>query len=172
MTATWSNNGRSKRWRGVVSLGAIVFAAGCAGELSSSPGGGASVPKARAAGHEEARFWVDYGADPFLVNVRFIKIMGESVVAIRKARPDAELAGRRQLDVRPHVEIGEAVNFADPVYEDVATDIAQTIEKVGRVCDDGQKLSMSMNGDGAPRTSYRRDRQAWVVFARCAAAKP
>ena len=119
--------------------------------------------------HPEARLWVDYGTDAYLANIRYIDFMGQSVVAVRQAGAGADLDDRRRVAITPSAEHEPAQNFADPVYETIAVDIAKAMRSIGGICEESGTLSMARNGEGAPKTSYRRDRRAWVVFARCGA---
>lgn len=161
--------------RGAIVLGAAALAA-CASEEPVGAARDAPTSDRRAAAsvdragrHEDARFWVDYGDESFLVDVRFVAFMGQSVVAVRRAKTPEPPEDRRRVDVNAAADIsGSSANPADPVYEQVAIDIAETLSAIGRICRDGERFATSRNALGEAKTMYRLDRQVWVVFAKCA----
>ncbi|MEO0823611.1 MAG: hypothetical protein AAF074_24735 [Pseudomonadota bacterium] len=124
-------------------------------------------PKPRAVQHPEAQFLVSYGTAFFRVNVRYVPLIDESVIAVREGVGEAVEQGWRTLQVAPSPEFRPGVNFADSSYEDVVVEIAGEVQAAGGICAEGQSISMATNRDGEIRTLYRSNRQVWVVFALC-----
>ncbi|MEO1533388.1 MAG: hypothetical protein AAFU72_14560, partial [Pseudomonadota bacterium] len=60
-----------------------------------------------------------------------------------------------------------STNFADETYETYVIEMAKAVQAVGGICQEGQDVLMATNREGDVRTTYRRNRQVWVVFALC-----
>ncbi|MGF1446601.1 MAG: hypothetical protein ACFBRM_10425 [Pikeienuella sp.] len=153
-----SEHGRSAGW-----LLLTVALAGCS--FFPVPPSGAGKPEAMR--HPDKKFFVQYGATSYLVDVRYIDILGESVIAVRRsAGPSTE--PRETLEVLPtRTPPAAETGFADEAYRSVAVDIADTISGRPPICIDGQTMRLARGEDQPARTLYRAQRAAWVVFAFC-----
>ncbi len=146
--------------RAAVPIAALL--AGCAA-FSPPPSGG----KPQAARHPDRAFAIDYAGTAYVVDIRFIDVLGESVIAVRRGSGEGE---RTRLEVRPSRTPPEAGRFSDEAYRRVAVDIADAIAGRPPICADGQTMRLARGEDKAARTLYRSQREAWVVFAFCPAA--
>lgn len=123
-----------------------------------------------AGAHPEARFIAEYGAARYLVNLRYVPFLRQSVVAVRPFKAAARLEGRRPIAVAPTSTAPAKGHFRDRAYKTVAIDIAEALTETPAACAEGRALSVAHDKHGAPKASYRRDHRVWIVFARCAAA--
>lgn len=131
----------------------------------------AKKTKAQKAGaHPEARFIAEYGDARYLVNLRYVSFLRQSVVAVRPFKPDARLEGRKPIAVAASPDAPTGGHFRDRAYRTVAVDIAEALTETPAACADGRALNVAHDKHGAPKASYRRDHRVWIVFARCAAA--
>ena len=147
-------------WRRALVLAAASLAVSC----SAPDRGGSARPEAQH--HPEARFLVDYGGRSYRVDVRFVDIISESVIAVREGAGDG--AERHRMAVEPSVTPpGGDVPFADDAYRAVAVDIADAIQGRPPICADGQRMRLALNDEAEARTLYRDNRRAWVVFGFC-----
>lgn len=144
-------------------LVAALFLLGCSGE----PDGPPPAPKADAAEHPDARFLVDYGGNPFRVIVRYVPLIEESVIAVQKGHGDGTSPEWRSLVVPANPSFDPGLNFADGAYETYAIEIARAVQAEGGICEQGQDIDMATDADGDVRTTFRRNRKVWVVFALC-----
>ncbi len=146
-----------------LSLALVAALAGCA--VFSPPGSGGRPEAMR---HPDKRFAVRYGADDFVVDVRFIDVINESVIAVRQGR-GSEGDRREPLEVPPNRTVPAEVGFADEAYRAVAVDIADAITGKPPICPQGQTMRLARRDDETARTLFRPLRAAWVVFAFCPA---
>jgi hypothetical protein len=128
------------------------------------PAGGGSAEAVR---HEDARFLVTYGGAAFRVNVRYVPLIDESVIAIRQGVGEAREQGWTEIALDPVARFSRVANYADESYEPVVLDIAQGVRERGGICEGGGDIEMAMDGQGQARTLYRSNRRAWIVFALC-----
>lgn len=117
--------------------------------------------------HPEAKFLVDYGGASFRVNVRYVPLIDESVIAVREGRGEAAAEGWAKLRLEAAEDFSRVSNFADDRYRDFIIDMAGAVQEEGGICTDGSTIRMSTDRDGEVRTIYRSNRQVWVVFALC-----
>ena len=117
--------------------------------------------------HADARFLAAYGGTFFRVNVRYVPMLDESVIAVREGMGEAQDEGWQIVTVRPSIDLEPGTNFADPVFETVAVAIAREVQGIDGICKGGQAMRVSTDGEGDVRTLYRSNRQVWVVFALC-----
>lgn len=149
-------------------------ALGAAGALALAGCGGGAVkdsppppPKPTAMPHPDARFLVDYGGQPFRVNVRYVPLIDESVIAIRKGVGEAAAEDWQRLVLPALESYSPELNFADDGYEDHIVLIGGAVQDAGGICPHGMNIAMQTGRDGQTRTLYRSNRQVWVVFALC-----
>ncbi|MEM1345607.1 MAG: hypothetical protein AAGI34_13650 [Pseudomonadota bacterium] len=121
--------------------------------------------EAEATRHPEARFLVDYGGAAFRVNVRYVALIDESVIAVRRGAKNTQ--GWQRLAITPGVAIPEDTPFGDPIFARVAVDIADSVQKQPPICTDGQTMRLATDENDEARTLYRQARRVWVVFALC-----
>ncbi|MEM6421804.1 MAG: hypothetical protein AAF698_04375 [Pseudomonadota bacterium] len=143
-------------------LGCLAIA-GCGG----GPDHGAEKAKLQAVEHPDAEYLVQYGGSSFRVNVRYVPLIDESVIAVREGRGEAVDEEWPILNVSAPEKFNRVTNFADDRYRDFVIDIAGAVQEMGGICSDGSSIKMSTNSDGEVRTLYRSNRQVWVVFALC-----
>jgi hypothetical protein len=153
-------------------LCALGLLAGCAGagdgvapKAEAAVDGSGQRPKAM--DHPDARFLVDYGSALFRVNVRYVPLIDESVIALREGAGEARDEGWQMLEVEPDAAFRPGTNFADPSYEEVAVDIARAVQGRGGICGEGQTMTVETGDAGEVRTLFRSNRRVWVVFALC-----
>ena len=149
----------------------MTFASAMAVSSCSLFGGGgeaARAPKVEAQPHDEAKFFVLYGPQGYLVDIRYIDLINESVIAIREAR--GETKPRETLTVPATVDVPSAEPFSSDGHRSVAVAIADHIRATAKICDDGRQMALRQNLDGDTRVTYRNERGAWVVFAACPGA--
>ncbi|MGF1553008.1 MAG: hypothetical protein ACFBWO_10985 [Paracoccaceae bacterium] len=162
------------RGPGSVATGLAALAlAGCA----SGPAPTGRSPAADEAGaaasveageHEDARFLVDYAGMPFRVNVRYVALIDESVIAVRRGAGEAAAEGWPTISVEAGAPVpGRRVNYADERYEPVVLAIANAVQAEGGICENGASIEMARDDAGEVRTLHRSNRQVWVVFALC-----
>ncbi len=162
-----------------LALGAALGLAGCGGLFGvpeggggAGPSGGASAAAARPAApplsHTARRFLADYGERRFLVDVRYVGIISESVIAVRELTGEPP-SGYEPIDLAsgPAAEDAMGAPFRGSETEELAEDIAARVAALPEVCGSGREMSLSTNEDGEPRTLYRDAQQAWVVFTAC-----
>ncbi|MEM6676791.1 MAG: hypothetical protein AAF675_02840 [Pseudomonadota bacterium] len=123
--------------------------------------------KPQATEHDAARFLVDYGGSQYRVNVRYVELIDESVIAVRQGSGEALEEAWPRLTLTAAEGYSRVQNFADDQIETYIVDIAKGVQAHGGICEDGQALAMATNADGDVRTTFRRNRQVWVVFALC-----
>ena len=153
--------GPVRRRAAALALAAALAAAACA---APAPGGGGG-PEAQP--HAEKRFLVQYGERQYRVNVRYVDIISESVVAVREGRGDAAPPDWVETVVEPSLRPPEGEPFASEAWRAVAVDIADSLSGRPPICDNGQTMRLARNDDKGARALYRSARQAWVVFAFC-----
>ena len=123
------------------------------------------APKVEAQPHDAAKFLVLYGAQSYLVDVRYIDLINESVIAVREA--EGETLPRETFQIPATIDLPSAEPFSSRAHRKVALAIADHIRETAKICDDGRLMALRQNLDGDTRVTYRRDRGAWVVFAAC-----
>lgn len=160
--------------RAVAGRLAILAAVAAAVPLGCGGPGPGGAPRAAAPAetgampHQDAAFLVDYGGTPILVDVRYVDVIRESVIAVRLPQGRSETAGRAAMSVAPEAPLPQAeVAFSDDGWRAVAVDIADEIQGRPLVCVEGQTMRIAQNDDAEARTLYRANRRAWVVFAFC-----
>ena len=127
----------------------------------------AALPDA-AAPHEDARFLVRGAGDLYRVNVRYVDMIEESVIAVRQGPGDAD-------DAWPTIDLAEApraptgLPFDAEAWRPVTLAIADTVRRQRDLCPEGREMRLSRENDGDVRTTYREKHGAWVFFAACAA---
>lgn len=154
--------------RALLAIPAIVPLVACAGvpQPSSRDDALAEIRAPDPIPHADAKFRVSYGGEDYLVDVRYVELIDESVIAVRQAGRKAAGRDYRPLGVAPRVR-APVGPFSNPAYRAVALDIAETVQWVDGICPSGDPMDMARDGEGDIRTLYRRNRGAWVVFARC-----
>ncbi|MBY8975328.1 hypothetical protein KHP62_05900 [Rhodobacteraceae bacterium NNCM2] len=143
-------------------IGAAMLA-GC----GSSSGAPSLAPVADAEDHPDMRLYVHYGAMTYFVDVRYVDMIQESVIAVRET--GGKLDGREELTVPATIGIPTGEPFSSSAFKPLAVSIADYVRESARVCVDGAKMALRLNSDGETRASYRSGRGAWVVFAACEA---
>ncbi len=138
----------------------------------ASPAGGASTAAARPAApplsHKERRFLAEYGDRRFLVNVRYVGMLSESVIAVRELSGDVP-GGYEELVLEPGAAAAatSGTPFRARETRALATEIAAQVAAVPGVCGDDREMALLTKRDGETRSMYRGNRQAWVVFSGC-----
>ncbi|MEM9784666.1 MAG: hypothetical protein AAF899_19620 [Pseudomonadota bacterium] len=117
--------------------------------------------------HPDAQYLVKYGGESFRVNVRYVPLIDESVIAVRQGIGEAHDENWPSLNVGARKDFSRVMNYADDAYRDHVVEIAGAVQAKGGICADGASIAMAKNRDGDVRTLYRRNRQVWVVFALC-----
>ncbi|MEL7172005.1 MAG: hypothetical protein AAFN05_03455 [Pseudomonadota bacterium] len=125
------------------------------------------APKPEAAEHPNARFLVDYGGNYYRVDVRYVTLIDESVIAVRQGPGKAVEEDWTRVTLPANPGFVASTNFADETYETYVIEMAKAVQAVGGICQEGQDVLMATNREGDVRTTYRRNRQVWVVFALC-----
>ncbi|MEM9100610.1 MAG: hypothetical protein AAGC79_19055 [Pseudomonadota bacterium] len=144
-------------------LGAALLV-GCApSDQSSAP----VVPEAEAERHPDLRLIVAYAASSYFVDIRYVDIINESVIAVRNGIGNP--AGRRDVTVPATVGIPQSEPFASSAYEALVVSIAEHLRKTEKICANGQEMALRINRDGEAKVTYRRSKGVWVVFAACPA---
>jgi len=149
--------------RGAAAIGVLLV--GLAGACAGPERG----PDARmeAQRHPDVELVVDYGDAPFRVDVRYVDIISESVIAVRQGDGNGN-GPRDRMTVTPSITPpGPGVPFADEAYRLVAVDIADQVLGRPPICVDGQRMRLARNQAAEARALYRDNRQTWVVFAFC-----
>lgn len=117
--------------------------------------------------HPDTRFLVDYGGKTFRVNVRYVELLGESVIAVRKGQGDADPADWRRMTVKADVSVPRRKPFGSDAYRRVAVDIADAVRKEPPICADDRTMRIATDEADSARTMFREKRDVWVVFALC-----
>ena len=118
--------------------------------------------------HEKARFLVRGDDDAYRVNVRYVGLIGESVIAIRQGAGDAgEQWVAIELDDMPRAP--SSLPFGADAWRSFALGLAERVRLQQDICPEGQTMRLLRDG-GEVRTMYRKRREAWVVFAACPGA--
>ncbi|MEM0942866.1 MAG: hypothetical protein AAGI70_02865 [Pseudomonadota bacterium] len=125
-------------------------------------------PEVEAERHASKRMVIRYATAEYFVDVRYVDIINESVIAVREA--GGKLEGREEMVVPVTVQPPPGEPFASSRFRPVAVAIASHIRETAKICDGGRQMALRLNRDGEARASYRTSRQAWVVFAACPAA--
>ncbi|MEM0924060.1 MAG: hypothetical protein AAGI13_13510 [Pseudomonadota bacterium] len=123
------------------------------------------APKIEAHPHADAKFFVLYGPQGYLVDIRYIDIINESVIAIREAEDST--TPRETMTIPATVDVPSAEPYSSSGHRAVAVAIADHIRETAKICDDGRQMALRQTRDGATRATYRNERGAWVVFAAC-----
>ncbi|MEM6944269.1 MAG: hypothetical protein AAF565_11020 [Pseudomonadota bacterium] len=152
------------QWRAYL-LGALALLAACGG--GSDGPETAPQPRPKAMQHPDARFLIDYGGAYYRVNVRYVEVIDESVIAVREGVGEALVENWARVTLPPNPDFDPSTNFADEAYETYVVEMARAVQAVGGVCEQGQNVEMAKNREGDVRTTYRRNRRVWVVFALC-----
>ncbi|MEM8792091.1 MAG: hypothetical protein AAGE80_10770 [Pseudomonadota bacterium] len=151
-------------WRTLGFIGAALLA-GCApeGDHASTT---AKEPEAEV--HDDQRLLVQYAANSYFVDIRYVDIINESVIAVRTGGGKTD--GRREVQVPATVGVPSGEPFASNAYEPLVISIAEHLRKTEKICSDGQQMALRINREGEAKVTYRRSRAAWVVFAACPVA--
>lgn len=147
----------------LVGLG-MALLAGCGGTEQ----GASLAPKVEAESHPAKRLYVRYGARDYFVDVRYVDIINESVIAVRNR--GGKVDGRERITVPATVGVPTSEPFSSSAYKSLAISIARHIRETAKICDSGRQMALRLNSDGEARVSYRAQKAAWVVFAACPAA--
>ena len=158
-------------------IGALLLAGGCGAveSLAGQPaeGGGAetaSVPP-KPVPHENARFLVRGGDEAYRVNVRYVNMIGESVIAVRQGAGEAGQgeAGEEwpTLDLADMPRAPSSLPFGADAWRSFALGVAEGVRQHEGICPEGRPMQLLRESDGEVRTMYRGNREAWVVFAAC-----
>ena len=123
------------------------------------------APKVEAQPHQDAKFFVLYGPQGYLVDIRYIDIINESVIAIREA--EDEVTPRETLTIPATIDVPSAEPYSSSGHRAVAVAIADHIRETAKICDDGRQMALRQTLEGDTRATYRNERGAWVVFAAC-----
>ncbi|MEM7178386.1 MAG: hypothetical protein AAF503_11845 [Pseudomonadota bacterium] len=142
---------------------AMAVVAGC----GEAPGPTSMAPAVAAERHPDKRLFVRYGADEFFVDIRYVDMIQESVIAVRES--GGKMAGRETITVPATVGIPTGQPFSSSAFEPLVVSIAQEVNATEAICADGRKMTMRTKSDGDVRASFRSGRDAWVVFAACPA---
>ncbi|MEM8759174.1 MAG: hypothetical protein AAGE83_02475 [Pseudomonadota bacterium] len=148
----------------LLALGVLTACGGGKGAVKEAP---EPAPKPAAAEHPDARFLVDYGGDYYRVDVRYVTLIDESVIAVRKGPGEAIEEDWTRVTLPANPTFKPTTHFADEGYETYVIEMAKAVQAVGGICKEGQDVLMATNREGDVRTTYRRNRQVWVVFALC-----
>ncbi|MEL6209363.1 MAG: hypothetical protein AAFR44_04140, partial [Pseudomonadota bacterium] len=97
-----------------LALASALLLAACGGGDDRPP----PAPKPEAMEHPEAKFLVDYGGASFRVNVRYVPLIDESVIAVREGRGEAAAEGWAKLRLEAAEDFSRVSNFADDRYRD------------------------------------------------------
>ncbi|MEM7500318.1 MAG: hypothetical protein AAF371_20350 [Pseudomonadota bacterium] len=153
--------------RAIALLSVAALLTACGGEKKPIGQGATVVLKPDAMEHPDARFLVDYGGAYYRVNVRYVSLIDESVIAVREGAGKAVEENWRRVSLPANPGFDPATNFQDEEYEAYVIEMAKAVQAVGGICEQGQDVLMATNREGDVRTTYRRNRQVWVVFALC-----
>lgn len=148
----------------VLALALTTAAGACSAIWGGDDSGAKLAPAVEAARHADKRFLVSYGPKRYYVDVRYIGLINESVIAIRD---DGNSADREDLSVPATATLPADEPFASSAQESVMVSIAEGVRSSAKICDNGRQMALRLNGDGEARVSYRSGRGAWVVFAAC-----
>jgi len=145
-----------------------ISLAGCGEETARDEQAAAPAQSEREAmRHEDRRFLVAYGSLPYRVNVQYVDMIGQSVIAVRRGGGEAVAEAWPTMSISGEEPQPSGVPFEDERYRKVALTIADHVSQDGHVCADGTSMEIRRDADGEPRTLYRGTRGAWVVFAFC-----
>ncbi|MGF1501948.1 MAG: hypothetical protein ACFBSD_09030 [Paracoccaceae bacterium] len=168
-----------KRGVTVMALSVAVLIGACAApaptELAVGPveraGGAERAATGRDPGTRRVKYLVDAGWTQFRVNVRYVRVIGQMVIAIRQDDGTSDAAWERFAFNPPGPAEGLPVTapFEGADYEQVAVALAKEVARRADVCGDAQ-LTLDPDDDGGPRRMYRGSHEAWVIFGSCAAA--
>jgi len=117
--------------------------------------------------HEDRKFLVTYGALPYRVNVQYVEMIGQSVIAVRRGAGEATSEAWPTIAVSGDQPQPSGVPFEDERFRDVALTIAKQVSRDGTICNGGAPMEIRRDDNGDARTMYRGTRDAWVVFAYC-----
>lgn len=142
---------------------AMAMVAGCGNSTGQPP----LAPSVAAERHPEKRLFVRYGASDYFVDIRYVDMIQESVIAVRKT--GGKMEGRETITVPATVGIPTGQPFSSSAFKPLVVSIAEEVSDTEEICADGRQMAMRKQGDGSIRTSFRSGRDAWVVFAACPA---
>ena len=160
-----------------VVTGALLLAGGCeippslsaapaAPEATPHPVGPAAMAR-ESSPHDEAHFLVRRGGDLFRANVRFVEMLDESVIAIRRGPGESDETWT-VIDVpTTGGSPPPTLPFSAAAWEPVALEIAEAVRDQDGICEEGERMQLIPASGGGPRTMFRHNRQAWIVFAAC-----
>lgn len=140
---------------------------GCGDDVPRDEQAAAPAAEREAMRHDDKRFLVNYGALPYRVNVQYVDMIGQSVIAVRRGAEEAVPEGWPTFAIPGALPQPSGVPFEDGSFRSVAIDIAARVSRDGKVCPEGSVMEIRRDDDGEPRTMYRATRGAWVVFAYC-----
>lgn len=126
------------------------------------------APKVDGERHPDKRLYVQYGAQKYFVDVRYVDLINESVIAVRDRGGKSD--GREAITVPATVGVPVGEPFASNSFKPLAISIAKHIRNMSKICDGGRQMALRINRDGETRVTYRSGRGAWVIFAACPAA--
>lgn len=124
----------------------------------------ARAPEVEAERHGDKRFLVSYGPEQYYVDVRYINLINESVIAVRDR---GKLEGRDLVTVPATVALPQDEPFASSAQQPVALAIANHIRNTAKICDSGREMALRLDDEGEAKVTYRSSRAAWVIFAAC-----
>ncbi|MEM7509094.1 MAG: hypothetical protein AAF415_20430 [Pseudomonadota bacterium] len=152
--------------RAPCALVALALLGGCSlfGGGDSAETAVSSVPEVEAERHGDRRFLVRYGPAQYFVDVRYINLINESVIAVRNRGNDE---GRDLITVPATVALPQDEPFASSAQEPVALAIANHIRNTAKICNSGKQMALRRNDEGEAKITYRSSRGAWVIFAAC-----
>ncbi|MDT8345607.1 MAG: hypothetical protein RQ752_14380 [Thermohalobaculum sp.] len=140
---------------------------GCGEETARDEQATAPVVEREALRHDDKQFLVRYGLLPYRVNVQYVDMIGQSVIAVRRGAEEAVPEGWPELALMGDNPQPAGVPFEDEVYRSLALDIADKVSRDGKVCPGDGAIRIRRDERGEARTLYRPTRGAWVVFAYC-----
>ncbi|MCL5775498.1 hypothetical protein M1105_00610 [Limibaculum sp. FT325] len=140
---------------------------GCGEEGARDEQAAAPIVEREALRHDDKRFLVRYGALPYRVNVQYVDMIGQSVIAVRRGAEEAVPEGWPELAMEAARPQPSGVPFEDEGFREVALDIAERVSRNGGICPTEGEMKLRKDEHGDARTMYRATRGAWVVFAYC-----
>jgi hypothetical protein len=153
-------------------IGALLLAGGCgaveslAGQPAEAGGAETTAVPPKPVPHENARFLVRGGDEAYRVNVRYVGMIGESVIAVRQGAGEAG-AEWPALELADMPRAPSSLPFGADAWRAVALGVAEGVRQQQGICPEERPMQLLRESDGEVRTMYRGNREAWVVFAAC-----
>ncbi|MEM7238020.1 MAG: hypothetical protein AAF501_09375 [Pseudomonadota bacterium] len=146
----------------------ILIAAAVLTACGGATPGASLAPRVEAERHPAKRMYVRYGAANYFVDIRYVDIINESVIAVRDN--GGKIDGRERLTVPATVGIPTGEPFSSSSFKSLVVSIAGHIRETAKICDSGRQMALRLNSEGETQATYRAQKNAWVVFAACPAA--